>query len=70
MRIIFTWAALTALLATGIALADDAADGPVAVIDTRATALAEKMKGRQEYYAENTAELNALVDELLLPAGR
>ena len=40
---------------------------PHAVIETRATALAEQLKGRQDYYNENTAELYELVRELLLP---
>jgi len=43
------------------------AETPQAVIETRATALAQKLDGRQDYYAENTVELNALVRDLLLP---
>lgn len=48
-----------------------AADGPdatpTAVIESRATALAEHLRGRQDYFAENSDELYALVSEILLP---
>ncbi|NND53566.1 MAG: ABC transporter substrate-binding protein [Gammaproteobacteria bacterium] len=40
---------------------------PHAVIESRATALAEQLKGRQDYYNENTTELYDVVRNLLLP---
>ncbi len=54
-----------------VAVAEDVAkevdEGPVAVIETRATALAEKLQGRQDYYSVNHQELYGLVREILLP---
>jgi len=41
---------------------------PNAVIESTASALAAQLEGRRSYYTVHTAELNALVDELLLPS--
>lgn len=72
MTILRTWTAVAALLVTGLVLAAETAteisdETPRSVIETRATALAEQLSGRQAYYTENTAELYELVSELLLP---
>ncbi|MEE4186755.1 MAG: ABC transporter substrate-binding protein [Gammaproteobacteria bacterium] len=40
---------------------------PAAVIERTASALASKLEGKQDYFTAHTAELNALVDDLLLP---
>jgi len=40
---------------------------PVAVVESTASNLQKKLAGQQKYYAENTDELYALVDEVLLP---
>lgn len=62
------WIAAAALLLAGAGQATEISDdSPRAVIETRATALAAQLQGRQDYYAENTAELYTLVSELLLP---
>jgi len=61
--------ALTALagLNRGPAAADAQPEAPAAVIERTASALASKLEGRQAYFTTNTAELNSLVDKLLLP---
>jgi len=48
-------------------VAKDVDGGPVAVIENRATALAEHLQGRQDYYSENNQELYSLVNDILLP---
>lgn len=40
---------------------------PHTVIESTATALSERLQDRRDYYADNSAELYALVNELLLP---
>jgi phospholipid transport system substrate-binding protein len=40
---------------------------PVAVVEQTALRLQEKLNGQQQYYAQNAAELYALIDEILLP---
>lgn len=60
---------LTALLmlwgSTGAA--QMAEEGPIAVIETRATALAEKLQGKQKYYSEHNQEMYVLVSDILMP---
>jgi phospholipid transport system substrate-binding protein len=59
---------LVLLISWGVAAAvEEAADDPVIVIETRATALAEKLQGRQDYYSANNQELYGLVRNILLP---
>jgi phospholipid transport system substrate-binding protein len=59
---------LVLLISWGVAAAaEEATDGPVIVIETRATALAEKLQGRQDYYSANSQELHGLVRNILLP---
>jgi len=59
---------LVLLISWGVAAAaQEAADDPVIVVETRATALAEKLQGRQDYYSANHQELYGLVRDLLLP---
>ncbi len=67
MRIFTIFTAAVLLATSGGVVAEPSADTPIAVIDTRATALAEQMAGKQDYFAENVDELYTLVDELLLP---
>jgi phospholipid transport system substrate-binding protein len=61
--------ALTALLGLNAAALAATANpaAPAAVIERTASALASELEGRQDYFTVHTAELNALVDELLLP---
>ncbi len=68
MRLINTFAAV-ALMATAhvLAAAGDTAGSPVALIESRATELAAKLQGRQDYFNDNTEELYALVSGVLLP---
>ena len=40
---------------------------PLAVIETRATAMAEELEGRRDFYSENAAALYAAVNDILLP---
>ena len=59
---------LVLLISWGVAAAaEEATDDPVIVIETRATALAEKLQGRQDYYSANNQELYGLVRDILLP---
>jgi len=51
----------------GNVAAETATETPTAVIETRATALAEKLQGRQDYFSEHSEELYELVSTLLLP---
>lgn len=57
--------ALLSLIALTVVAAEEGT--PNAVIETTASKLAEQLEGRQAYYAAHPTELNALVDELLLP---
>lgn len=51
----------------GSVAAETGTETPTAVIETRATALAEKLQGRQDYFSEHHNELYALVSDILLP---
>jgi phospholipid transport system substrate-binding protein len=42
-------------------------EAPVQVVEQAAASLAEKLQGRQEYFAKNRAELYALINEIMLP---
>jgi phospholipid transport system substrate-binding protein len=42
-------------------------DGPVVVVRQAASELQERLSGRQAFYAANTEELYALIDNVLLP---
>ena len=56
------------LLGSYAALAEELAeDSPIQVIEQTAEGLQEALTGKQEYYAENTEELYALIDRILLP---
>ncbi len=60
-------ASLLVVIPPVVSATDAAVETPTAVIESRATALAEKLQGRQDYYSENTGELYALVSDILLP---
>ncbi len=68
MKLVKAIAAILLVIITPVlSAADNAVETPTAVIESRATALAEKLQGRQDYYSENTGELYALVSDILLP---
>jgi len=58
---------LVGMFANGIAVGEQEFASPTAVIESRATALAEKLQGRQDYFAEHSSELYGLVGNILLP---
>ncbi|MGI9290930.1 MAG: MlaC/ttg2D family ABC transporter substrate-binding protein [Gammaproteobacteria bacterium] len=51
----------------GFAVAQDA-DVPVQTIEKTATALQQKLSGKQKYFEQNSAELYELIDTVLLPS--
>jgi phospholipid transport system substrate-binding protein len=57
------------LLAPGLLLAEGegVARAPFDVVSAAATQLQEQLSGRQDYYANNSAELYELIDKILLP---
>ena len=60
--------AIWAVVALPVSAAEEGASTtPVAVVERTASNLQEKLVGQQKYYAANTDELYALVDEVLLP---
>jgi phospholipid transport system substrate-binding protein len=63
----FVWVVMLGVLLGDAAVAEITIETPTAVIETRATALAEKLQGRQDYYSERHHELYDLVSTLLLP---
>ena len=59
---------LLALSAVATVTAEEvSSETPNAVIETRATAMAEELEGRRDFYSENSAALYAAVSEILLP---
>ena len=67
MRTLNTVVVLLGIVFGGNVAAEAVAETPTAVIETRATALAEKLQGRQDYFSEHSEELYELVSTLLLP---
>jgi phospholipid transport system substrate-binding protein len=50
-----------------VAAAQEQEQGPTDVVTQAASELQNRLSGRQEFYAANTAELHALVGDVLLP---
>ncbi len=70
---IFPVATLFAVIVAAVPLAAQSeeagasADKPYVVVADAATELQKQLIGKQEYFAENSAELYALIDSVLLP---
>ena len=60
--------ALLSFLSVPVFAADDLTDAsPTIVIEQAAEGLQKELTGKQEYYAQNSAELYELIDRILLP---
>ena len=60
-------ALLGVLLCVTVSVAAEQEQGPADVVTQAASELQSRLSGQQEFYAANTAELYALVDDVLLP---
>jgi len=59
--------AFAAMLSLSTVSAVAADESPIIVVEKAAATLQQKLAGKQEYYAKNSAELYALMNEVLLP---